>query len=945
MRYPDDWAEEEKQGGAFLFIECKAPEKYEDDRDYLEGQVFKLAKQEDPRPENGVYYTTRLESKQVLDRALIVDLKEHGTFSEWDEEGQPSNDILPSEYGKASRVRYANVEEATEEKRPLREDVGQAEFERLKEDLHNIVWGGGGTNNNDVFVMLVRLFLCRIYDEKETRPGHEYELQRDTRADGSLESPDEVVEKASELFRKAAKRYLGYTDEQAKETTPFEKKKIAPAKVAYVVEQLQSISLTKNTSKDDTLGDFFEGIVSKDFTQTKGQFFTHVKIVEFCLRMIGLGEKSKRMFLEESDDQGRPRLPNIIDPSAGSGTFLIEAMKLVTQQLLEIKRSEMTDRQKEFADLWFNGSNPNSWAREFIYGIEPNSDLGLATKVNMILHGDGSTNNFIKSGLLPFSDYASSRSTILGITRGSNDEHPYSQDRNEQFDFILTNTPFSIDLSEDEEKKLEKNFEMDPGSNSENLFIERWYQLLKENGMVAAVLPESVLDTSSEQSTRLFLYKYFEIRSIVSLPYVAFKPFTSTKTCIVVARKKRAEEIDAWEKAWETEAEVHDEASRQLKSKLFKRRLKGAKTLLGEDDFTGRIDEGASLEEDSDVVEEIMEEANRERLNADAWILRRVTEDANLNHKIFMAEPRHVGYKRRKGLEDLHKPNDLFPSEAGKDVSENEAAESDGMGHSSSNGSAATKPTVLSRYKQGYTPNDGSLRYGFWIKLGDVGGQGSLRCDPKYHHLWVIRNGRVFESHDGPTVKLRDLLSPAPSNKLRKGVLNDDRKMIKLEDVEARTSVLLNVQEVDRIGSDKVVFGKADLAFSKLEPYLGKVLPNRPEENWIGSTEWMLYNVADGVEVNYVRFLLIMSEMLEAYRCLQSGKRHARLSEDDLLELRVPRLNQEEIKHLAQMAKQKQETVLRLREEERQARESMHGEFKSYFQGEYEESAETSQEV
>ena len=303
MRYPNDWAEEDKQGGAFFFIECKAPEKYENDRDYLEGQVFKLAKQEESRPKHGVYYTTRLESNQVLDRALIIDLKEHETFDSWDEEGQPSNDIFPSEYGKPSRVRYAKVEEATEEKRPLREDVGQAEFERRKEDLHNRVGGGGGTNNNDVFVMLVRLFLCRIYDEKETQPGDEYELQRDSRADGSLQSPEEVVAKASALFRRAAQSYLNYSKEEAEETTPFEKKKIAPSKVAYVVEQLQSISLTRNTGKGDTLGDFFEGIVSQDFTQTKGQFFTHVKIVGFCLRMLSLGSEAKRVFLTESDDQ------------------------------------------------------------------------------------------------------------------------------------------------------------------------------------------------------------------------------------------------------------------------------------------------------------------------------------------------------------------------------------------------------------------------------------------------------------------------------------------------------------------------------------------------------------------------------------------------------------------------------------------------------------------
>ena len=47
--------------------------------------------------------------------------------------------------------------------------------------------------------------------------------------------------------------------------------------------------------------------------------------------------------------------------------------------------------------------------------------------------------------------------------------------------------------------------------NSENLFVERWYQLLKPNGRFGAVLPESVYDTTENKYIRLFIYKYLEI--------------------------------------------------------------------------------------------------------------------------------------------------------------------------------------------------------------------------------------------------------------------------------------------------------------------------------------------------------------------------------------------------------------------------------------------------
>lgn len=86
---------------------------------------------------------------------------------------------------------------------------------------------------------------------------------------------------------------------------------------------------------------------------------------------------------------------------------------------------------------------------------------------------------------------------------------------------------------------------------SENLFIERWYQLLRENGRLAAVLPESVFDTNENKYIRLFIYKYFKIKAVVSLLQLAFAPYTPTKTSILFAQKKRAEEIEEWNRLWD----------------------------------------------------------------------------------------------------------------------------------------------------------------------------------------------------------------------------------------------------------------------------------------------------------------------------------------------------------------------------------------------------------
>src|SRR5208337_2926557 len=128
----------------------------------------------------------------------------------------------------------------------------------------------------------------------------------------------------------------------------------------------------------------------------------------------------------------------------------------------------------------------------FIYGIEINPDLGLATKVNMVLHGDGNINIFIKDGLLDFDRYEISSKVSALSKRFEKSGFSYTPPVNEQFEVLLSNPPFSVDLDTETKRGLTTRFEYANKRNSENLFIERWYQLLKPGGRMAVVLPEAV---------------------------------------------------------------------------------------------------------------------------------------------------------------------------------------------------------------------------------------------------------------------------------------------------------------------------------------------------------------------------------------------------------------------------------------------------------------------
>ena len=143
-------------------------------------------------------------------------------------------------------------------------------------------------------------------------------------------------------------------------------------------------------------------ITRDGFKQNKGRFFTPTNIVNFLLYALQLDNLAIDKLNKDKE------LPLIIDPSAGSGTYLVEAMKLITKEV-KYKQNHRVRTSKDvkwrFEALFMPDYAENKWAKEYLYGSEINFDLGTASKVNMILHGDGSTNIFVKDGLLPFRFY------------------------------------------------------------------------------------------------------------------------------------------------------------------------------------------------------------------------------------------------------------------------------------------------------------------------------------------------------------------------------------------------------------------------------------------------------------------------------------------------------------------------------------------------------------
>ena len=166
------------------------------------------------------------------------------------------------------------------------------------------------------------------------RLGKAYQFQIELK-DGSPESAEEVLAKVNQIYRDALRHYFQY-DEKVVHLATISKERFKPEKVAYVVEKLEEMSIIENKFEDDILGAFFEAIVRTGFKQEKGQFFTHTNIVRFIICALQMDE-----WVIEALNQPSPHLLYIMDPACGSGTFLVEAMKLITHSVLSANKEKL----------------------------------------------------------------------------------------------------------------------------------------------------------------------------------------------------------------------------------------------------------------------------------------------------------------------------------------------------------------------------------------------------------------------------------------------------------------------------------------------------------------------------------------------------------------------------------------------------------------------------
>ena len=110
------------------------------------------------------------------------------------------------------------------------------------------------------------------------------------------------------------------------------------------------------------------------------------------------------------------------------------------------------------------------------------------------------------------------------------------------FDLILTNPPFGSDVSD---RTTLHDFVLGGDRASRRrgiLFLERCHEFLKDQGVLAIVMEEGVLNLSSAVDVREFILRHFDVLAVIELPETAFMPYANVNASILLLRKTVAEE-------------------------------------------------------------------------------------------------------------------------------------------------------------------------------------------------------------------------------------------------------------------------------------------------------------------------------------------------------------------------------------------------------------------
>ena len=183
--------------------------------------------------------------------------------------------------------------------------------------------------------------------------------------------------------------------------------------LAYIVGELQRYSLTQ--TKADVKGVAYEQLVGANLRGNRGEFFTPRNVCKLAAEMV-LATFPQEHWLNI----------NVLDPAAGTGGFLVALMNVWTDHIQSLARERWGENDHQV--IAETSTQLREIASSHLFGIDFNPVLVQAAQMNLVMHGDGSTNVFHANSLLHTGEWPSDeKNNVRGNIRLG------------YFDAILTN--------------------------------------------------------------------------------------------------------------------------------------------------------------------------------------------------------------------------------------------------------------------------------------------------------------------------------------------------------------------------------------------------------------------------------------------------------------------------------------------------------------------------
>lgn len=419
-------------------------------------------------------------------------------------------------------IKFDSVEEKPKTNLPF-VSLPPQKLNQLFAESHNLVWKKEKMAPADAFFEFCKFIFVKIQEDKKREklstdtPTYMIPLTEDWLKAQSITSNHPV----RDILFKNLHEELEYAIKTQNKKRIFEKEetlKLSASTCTELIKSFQSVNLS--SIDEDLNGRMFEVFLAASIRgKDLGQFFTPRPVVDFMTRIA----------LRNTDVTNPPK---VLDACCGTAGFLIEVMAYLTGRLRNDTRLTNTEREEIRKRI----------CNECLYGVEANERVARIARINMYLHGDGGSHIFHGDGLDIDPQEASD------MTKEQKEEVVDFRNKitNNSFDIILTNPPFSMNYTStnEEEKRILNQHALTDGkasAKSSILFLNRYYELLRDGGELLIVLDDTVINGKTFEDIRVWILNHFILLGVHSLPFNAFfKAKANIKTSIIHLRKKKS---------------------------------------------------------------------------------------------------------------------------------------------------------------------------------------------------------------------------------------------------------------------------------------------------------------------------------------------------------------------------------------------------------------------